>query len=89
MLELPPKKIRLNDGSELEVKWCGAAEGILWIDGIKMELVDAVTLFSDPTKTAVIVAPYEIIHEGYTRLINISLSPIENDIKLALQKRII
>ena len=88
MLNLPPKKVRLSDNSELEVNWCGASEGILWIDGIKMELVDAVILFSDPTKTSSITAPYEIRHEGYTKLINISLSPIDGQIKLALQKQI-
>ena len=88
MLNLPAKKIRLNDNSELEVNWCGASEGFLWIDGIKMELVDAVVLFSDPTKTSRITAPDEILHEGYTKLINVSLSPIDGQIKLALQKQI-
>ena len=88
MLNLPAKKIRLNDGTELEVNWCGASEGILWIDGIKMELVDAVFLFSDPTKTSSITAPDERLHEGYTKLIHISLSPIDGQIKLALQKQI-
>ena len=88
MLNLPPKKVRLSDGTELEVNWCGASEGILWIDGIKMELMDAVVLFSDPTKTSSITAPYEILHEGYTKLINISLSTIDGQIKLALQKQI-
>ena len=88
MLNLPPKKVRLSDGTELEVNWCGASEGILWIDGIKMELVDAVVLFSDPNKTSRITAPYEILHEGYTKLIHISLSPIDGQIKLALQKQI-
>ena len=88
MLNLPPKKVRLSDGTELEVNWCGASEGILWIDGIKMGLMDAVVLFSDPTKTSSITAPYEILHEGYTKLINISLSPTVGDIKLALQNQI-
>ena len=86
MLELPPKKIKLNDGSELEVKWCGAAEGVLWIDGIKMELVDAVTTFSNPEKTARIVAPYEIVHDGYIKLINVGV--YDNEVKVALRKEL-
>ena len=80
MLNLPPKKVRLSDGTELEVNWCGASDGILWIDGIKMELMDAVVLFSDPTKSLSITAPYEILHEGYTKLINISLLLIDGQI---------
>ena len=77
MLELPPKKITLNDGLELEVKWCGASEGVLWIDGIKMDLIDAVNTFSNPDKTARIVAPYDITYDGYIKLINNNYNLLE------------
>ena len=84
MLELPPKKIKLNDGTEIEVSWCGASEGVLWIDGMKMDIMSAVSCFSDPEKTARITAPYDIIHDGYTNLINISL--YNNEVKVALRR---
>jgi len=80
------KKIRLNDGDELDVSWCGASEGILWVDGLNLSLADAATLFSDPAKTSTIIAPVNIIHTGYTNLMHISIN-YDGLIKVALKKQ--
>lgn len=86
MLNLPAKKIRLNDNSELEVKWCGAAEGILWADGVQLDFIEAARIFSDIEKTAKIIAPNGDMFEGYVALIHISES--EGAIKVALRKEL-
>jgi hypothetical protein len=87
MMELPPKKIQLNDGSELEVNWCGAAEGVLWIDGLNLTLLEALPIFSNPSKTASITAPDEKVHTGYTQLIHISIN-YDGLVKVALRKAV-
>ena len=71
-------KVILADGQEFPVIWCGAAEGVLWINftegtGSFAELVQT---FSDPEKTSRIVRTYdfegmETEFDNYTELINI------------------
>ena len=82
---MPPKKILLNDGTELEIDWCGASDGVLWADGLHLTLMEAIAIFSDITKTCKIVAPIDIIHTGYTKLIHLNLS-FEGLTKVALRK---
>ena len=85
MINLPPKKVRLNDGTELEVNWCGAAEGVLWVDGLHIDMARAFSIFSDHTKTSTIIAPYDEVHVGYTNLINVSESTVDT-VRVALRK---
>ena len=87
MLELPPKKIKLSDETELDVNWCGAAEGVLWIDGLHLTLLEAMAIFSDPLKTTSITAPDEKVHVGYTQLIHISIN-YDGLVKVALRKAV-
>lgn len=68
------QKILLNDGTELDVTWCGDADGILWIDGLHLTLMEAITIFSDVDRIYKIVAPVDIVHNGYTKLIHLSFS---------------
>lgn len=79
-------KILLADNTELPVTWCGANQGVLWVDGLTTTLMEAITIFSDSTKTARIVAPGGIIHENYTNLIHLSLT--EGLLKVALKKEV-
>lgn len=84
-----PQTITLYDGTILEVKWCGSAEGVLWADGLSMTFLEALTMFSDKTKTAKItVSPTEIVHEDYTNLIHMSTN-YDGLIKVALRKETI
>ena len=76
--------VTLNNNDTFQVKWCGAADGILWIDGLDMTLSEAVTLFSDTDNTFRIVAYNSIEHDGYTQLIHLSLN--EGLVKVALRK---
>ena len=78
------KTILLNDGTEFNVRWCGAAEGILWIDGLNLSFADAIAIFSNPEKTARITAFGGIEHDGYITVIHMSL--YEGLLKLALRK---
>lgn len=77
-------KLLLNGGSELDIDWCGESEGVLWINGLQMTILEAVTIFSDTSKTSHIVAPGDIAHDGYTQLIHLSLN--EGLVKVALRK---
>lgn len=77
-------KILLNGGTELDVKWCGASDGVLWVNGLAMSIQEAAVIFSDTSKTSHIVAPGDIAHDGYTQLIHLSLN--EGLIKIALRK---
>lgn len=79
-------KILLNDATELRISWCGAADGILWVDGLSLTLAEALVIFSDPTKTAHIIAPGERVHDGYTTLIYLSL--YDGLVKVALKKEV-
>jgi gentisate 1,2-dioxygenase len=76
--------ITLNNNQTFHVRWCGAADGVLWIDGLDMTLAEAVALFSDTAKTSHIVAYDSVEHDGYTQLIHLSLS--EGLVKVALRK---
>ena len=87
MLELPPKKIKLSDETELDVNWCGASEGILWVDGLHSTLLEAMAIFSDPLKTTSITAPDEKVHTGYTQLIHVSIN-YDGLVKVALRKAV-
>lgn len=87
MMELPPKKIKLSDETELDVNWCGAAEGVLWVDGLHLTLLEAMATFSDPLKTTSITAPDEKVHDGYTNLIHISIN-YDGLVKVALRKAV-
>lgn len=82
---MPSKKILLNDGTELEMAWCGASDGILWVDGLHLTLMEAFVIFSDFTKTTKIIAPIDIVHEGYITLIHVSLN-FDGLVKVALRK---
>lgn len=78
--------IHLNDDSELEVAWCGAAEGVLWVDGLNLTMMEALTIFSDKTKTSIVTTnPQGAVHEGYTNLIHIS-NTYDGLTKVALRK---
>ena len=79
-------KILLADNTELDVSWCGANQGVLWIDGLTTTLMEAITIFSDPVKTAHIIAPGNVSHDGYTNLIHLSLT--EGLVKVALRKEV-
>ena len=80
--------IQLNDEAVLNVSWCGASEGILWVDGLSMTLLEALTIFSDSSKTSIItVQPEAKIHEGYTTLIHLSVT-YGGLTKVALRKEV-
>lgn len=79
-----PEKILLNDNTELEVAWCDAADGVLWANGLHLTFMEAVTIFSDLAKTSKIVGSMDIVFEGYTNLIHISL--YKGLVKVALRK---
>ncbi len=80
--------ITLNDDTTISVVWCGVSEGVLWADGLPMTLLEAMTIFSDNTKTSKItVALPETIHEGYTELIHVSTN-YDGAIKVALRKEV-
>ena len=87
MMELPPKKIKLSDETELDVNWCGAAEGVLWVDGLSLTFVEALGIFSNASKTASIIAPDEKVHVGYTQLIHVSIN-YDGLVKVALRKAV-
>lgn len=76
--------ITLNNNQTFQVRWCGAADGVLWIDGLDMSFADAVFIFSDISKTSKIIAYRSVEHNGYTELIHISIS--QGLIKIALRK---
>lgn len=77
--------ITLNNNQTFQVKWCGAADGVLWIDGLDMTFVEAVVLFTDITNTSHIVAYGNVEHDGYTELIHLSLD-YGGLVKVALRK---
>lgn len=77
--------LKLNNGAEYMVNWAGAADGILWISGLDIPFIEAVNLFSFSGNTSTIVAPGNIIHDGYTTLLHVSLES-DGTIKIALRK---
>lgn len=77
--------ITLNNTITYQIGWCGAADGVLWIDGLDMTLSEAVTLFSDTVNTSHIVAYESTEHDGYTELIHLSLN-YDGLVKVALRK---
>lgn len=78
--------VKLNDETEFQVRWCGAADGFLWIDGLDISLSDAAIIFSDPTKTSHIVAYGTFEHDGYTKLVHLSI--YDGLTKVALRKEV-
>lgn len=79
-------QLQLADNTIYQVTRCGeSSNNNLWIDGLDMTLVEAVAIFSDPTKSSHIVAYGNVEHDGYTKLIHVSLSN-EELIKVALKK---
>jgi len=76
--------IVLNDGVTFQVQWCGASDGVLWIKGLDISLLEASAVFSDVNKTSRIIAYGNIEHEGYIKLIHLSLQ--EGLVKVALHK---
>lgn len=79
-------KLKLNDGTEFDMKMCGAADGVLWIEMPGLGMLEAATIFSDKEKTKVITAYENVVHENYTKLISLILR--EETISIALRKEI-
>lgn len=85
------RTITLSDGTTYTVSMCGASGGVLWItiDGYEGSMLDAVTTFSDATKTASIAhAAGENDHvtfAGYTTLTSLQFDN-EGGLTIALKK---
>ena len=66
--------IKLANGAEYPVKWCGMSSGILIAELMNntMTMVEVATAFSDAEATATITYQYgemTDVYEGYTQLI--------------------
>ena len=78
-------KIKLADDTELNIGYCGVSEGIMWIALPELAMMDAFQIFSDKTRTQTIVAYGDVVHEGYTDLIHLSIE-YDGGVKVALRK---
>lgn len=66
--------IKLNNGAEYAIKWCGVSSGILISELMNstMTMVEVATAFSDAEATGKITYQYgemTDVYEGYTQLI--------------------
>lgn len=77
-------KVLLADETELQVKYCGEDSNILWMEVYGLTIPEAVSIFTDKTKTSKIIAYENVVHEGYTNLIHVSVR--EGTIAVALKK---
>ena len=80
-------KILLNDNTELEIERCGASEGVLWTVLPGLTMLEAMTIFSDTSKTSKIIAYNDFEYLGYTELIHISID-YDGAIKVALRQEV-
>lgn len=83
--------LQLNDGTEIAVMSCGAAQGILWIRlADPLGVYDAATLFKDPEKLSRLTFLYggdmETVHEGYTKLIRVNIDDYEGMTEVTLKR---
>lgn len=69
------RHLTMADGSQLDAAMCGASGGVLVVEPLDMDFVQAATVFSNPDKTATIECDYgSEIHEtftGFTELVGI------------------
>lgn len=80
------KTITLFSGEAIDINWVGHTAAYLWIDGLKLNMAEVFEVFSNTENTRVIEAPGKVIHEGYTRLVEISLNE-DGTIRICLEKR--
>lgn len=60
-------KIRLNDGTEMNARFCSLRSGVLSMDVLtESSFMDIALLFSDPDKTQTIIFVYGGTQETYT-----------------------
>ena len=83
-------KVVLTDGREIPAKYCGAAQGYLWIELEEPTSVyDAAAMFADSTKLSTVIFRMEskdVTYEGYTKLQRVQIDQIEGHTEVTLQK---
>ena len=66
-------KIRLNDGTEFDTRWCGESNNLLTTDIIsEQSFLDVVRVFADAEKTSKIVFIHGQLQDefsGYSKLV--------------------
>ena len=80
----PKWPVVLNDGTILSVYYCGASDGVLWMDGIEMSIMDCASLFANTSVSSKIIAYGDIEHLGYTKVVSLSLN--DGVVKVALRR---
>ena len=69
--------IKLNDGTEYDVGWCGASRGVLSMDLIgEHDFLELARTFTNARKTERIECHYGemcTLYEGFTRLLEITV----------------
>ena len=84
---MPRYKLKLNDGTVLNVGLCGAASGHLWIEVYDKKLFDCAVIFDNPELTQrmeYIYGEMSTVHEGYTFLEYLGAE--DDYVKVAMRK---
>lgn len=84
--------LRLNDGTEYPLKYCGEDNGVLWFE-IETDMPTACAAFSDREKLVKITDTYDgqedlrsVEWDGYTEMIYISNIGTGDYIRIGLKK---
>ena len=84
---MPQYKLKLNNGTLLDVQWCGASGNELWIDVYNKKLFECAVIFDNPELTRRMEYQYgemSTVHEGYTFLEQLGVE--DDHVKVAMRK---